>query len=198
MRRHGVVVWCALICAVAACSRQDAGWRAARGEDSVAAYETYLERFPAGARADEARARIRALREEREWARADQLGTPEAFQRYLGAYPEGRFATAARDRLSDFVLARAPSLEPGAAAAAPGYELQLGAYSSAAAARQDLARLRRDHAELLGALQLRILPPAAQTPRLWRLRSPALEETAARGWCAKLAARGVDCVLVTR
>ena len=188
MRLQWIVLWIACACALAACSRQESGWRGARGEDSVLAYETYLEHFPAGAHADEARTRIRELHEEREWARANQLQTPEGWQRYLGAYPEGRYAAAARERLSDFVLARAP----------PGdrrFAVQLGAYSSEAAARADLARLSRDHADLLGELKLHIEPPTAGAPPLWRLRAGPLAETAARRICADLEARAVGCVL---
>jgi cell division septation protein DedD len=153
----------------------------------VSAYETYLEHFPAGAHADEARTRIHELHEEREWARATQLQTPEAWQRYLGAYPGGRYAAAAREQLSDFVLARAPSGDRP-------YAIQLGAYSSEAAARADLARLSRDHADLLGELKLHIEPPTAGVPPLWRLRTGPLAETAARRICVDLESRAVDCV----
>lgn len=187
MRPQWIVVWLALACALSACSRQETGWRNARDEDKVPAYETYLEQFPAGAHSEEARAKIRELREEQEWARASQLAIPEAYQRYLGAYPEGRYATAARERLSDFVLARAPSADRS-------YLVQLGAYSSEAAARTALARFESDYAELFEGLQLRILPPAAGTPPLWRLRAGSLDETAARGLCRQLEVRGLDCV----
>ena len=187
MRLLWIVFWIACAIALAACSRQEAGWRDAHGEDSVLAYETYLERFPAGAHADQARARIRELHEEREWARAGQLQTPESLQRYLGAWPEGRHAAEARDRLSDFVLEKAP---PGERR----YSIQLGAYSSEAAARTDLARLTHDHADLLGHTKLRIEPPAGNVPRLWRLRGGPLTEAAARRICVELDSRAVDCV----
>ena len=109
---------------------------------------------------------------------------------HLGAYPEGRHAAAARDRLSDFVLARAPPREP----AERTYTMQLGAYSTEALARSRLARLSRDHADLLDGLQLRVLPPVAGAPGLWRLRTQSLSEADARSLCAKFEARGVDCV----
>jgi hypothetical protein len=187
LRLLWIVLWISCACALAACSRQETGWRDARGTDSVSAYETYLEHFPAGAHADEARARILELHEEREWARANKLQTPEAWQRYLGAYPEGRYAAAARERLSDIALAKAPSEEHL-------YSVQLGAYSSEAAARADLARLSRDHADLLGGLKLHIEPPATVAQPLWRLRAGPLAETAARGICVDLEARAEDCV----
>lgn len=187
MRPQWIVFWVTAAFVLAACSRQETGWRNARDANSVPAYEAYLEQFPAGTHAVEARAKIRELREEQEWARASRLATPEAYQRYLGAYPEGRYATAARERLSDFVLARAPSSERQ-------YVVQLGAYSNEAAARAVLARLGSDHADLFEGLQLRVLPPAEGEPRLWRLRAGSLGEAAARGLCGQLSARGADCV----
>ena len=187
MRQLWIVLWIALACALAACSRQETGWRDARRADTVPAYETYLEHFPAGAHADEARARIGALQEEREWARANQLRTPEAWQRYLGAFPEGRYAGEARERLSDFVRAQAP---PEGRA----YVVQLGAYSSETAARADLARLSRENADLLGNLKLKISPPVKAAPQLWRLRAGPLAESAARRICVELESRAADCV----
>jgi hypothetical protein len=187
LRLQWIVLWIVGACALAACSRQETGWRDAHGEDSVLAYESYLEHFPAGAHAEEARARIRELHEEHEWDRANQLQSPEAWQRYLGAYPEGRYAATARERLSDFVLAKAPPEERL-------YAVQLGAYSSEAAARADLARLLRDHPDLLGDLKLRVQPPANGVPPLWRLRAGRLSETAARSICVELESRAVDCV----
>ena len=187
MRLLWIVLCISCACALAACSRQETGWRDAHGKDSVSAYETYLEHFPAGAHADEARARIQELYEEREWARANKLQTPEAWQRYLGAYPEGRYAAAAREQLSDIVLARAPSGDRS-------YSVQLGAYSSEAAARADLARLSRDQADLLGGVKLHIEPPATGAAPLWRLRAGPLTETAARRICVDLEARAEDCV----
>lgn len=191
MRQLWIVSWIVLACALAACSRQETGWRDARREDSVPAYEAYLAHFPAGAHAEEARARIRELHEEREWARASQLQTPEAWQRYLGAFPEGRYAAEARERLSDFVLAKAL---PGERA----YVVQLGAYSSEAAARADRARLARENADLLGHLNMQIQPPATGAPALWRLRAGPLAEAAARRICLELEARAADCVPATQ
>ena len=187
MRLLWIVFWIGCAIALAACSRQEAGWRDAHGEDSVLAYETYLEHFPAGAHADQARARIRELHDEREWTRAGQLQTPEGWQRYLGAYPEGRHAAEARDLLSDYVLAKAP---PGERR----YSIQLGAYSSETAARTDLARLKQEHADLIGESKLRIDPPAGGAPRLWRLRGGPFTEAAARRICVELDSRAVDCV----
>lgn len=172
-----------------ACSRQESGWHEAESRDSVAAYQQYLERFPAGAHADAARARIAALQEQEEWDRASRLRTPEAWQRYLAAWPEGRHAATARKQLAEFV----PTDD---ASAGRGFSLQLGAYSSEAAAEADHERLAGDYSVLLGDLSWKVLQPETAAPGLWRLRAGPVDETGARKLCEMLKATGTDCMPV--
>jgi hypothetical protein len=174
----------------AGCSRQETGWRDAAESNTVTAYEDYLRRFPAGAHSAEARDRILELREEETWAVAERVRAPEAWQRYLAAWPEGRHAAAARRELADF----APIVP---AAPIRGHAAQLGAYSSEAGARADLARLLRDHAEILEGRGWQVSAPAIGAAPLWRLRVGPLAEPAARELCASLKSRGVDCVPVS-
>lgn len=188
MRAQWFLVAMALACAAGACSRQEAGWDEAAREDSIAAYEAYLARFPAGAHAADARARIHALREEQDWARAARLRTPEAWQRYLAEWPDGRHAAEARERLAEYV-------PPAPAAGA--WSVQLGAYSSEAAARAAARRLLREHAAELRASPPAVLAPRAPTEDVWRLRTGTLPEQDARELCARLRVRGVDCVPAT-
>lgn len=189
MHSKWVVVWIIAAGTLAACSRQESGWRDAADEDSIAAYEQYLQEFPASAHAGEARARVSELKEQEAWALANRLQTPEAWQRYLGEWPDGRHAAAARRQLARFVPAGAPVTQ-GA------WSVQLGAYSSQAAAQADLARHTRGHAGELAGQQLVILPPHDVATDVWRLRTGPLAEAAARDLCGRLRERGVDCVPV--
>ena len=180
------VVWLAIAClAVAGCSRQEANWRAAAEADTVAAYEGYLQRFPAGAHVAEARAQIGRLVDDDQWARARNLGTPEALQRYLSAHPEGRHAADAHGRLTALVPA---------AGTPRNWSAQLGAYSTEASAQADMVRIARAQGPLFHGLKWRILEPSAAA--LWRLRAGPLDEQGARQLCAELAAQGVSCVPV--
>lgn len=158
-------------------------------ENSIAAYQQYLERFPAGTHAADARAQVVRLLEEEAWVRANRLKTPEAWQRYLGEWPEGRHAALARRLLAAFMPAVVP-------AGRGSFSVQLGAYSSEAAARADLARKAREHAVNLSGLTLLILEPQDGETGVWRLRTGPLEENAARELCGKLRDTGVDCVPV--
>ncbi len=179
--------WILAALIAAACSRQESGWERARREDSLAAYEGYLARYPEGPHAGEARAALDGMHDTEAWARAERLATPEAWQRYLGEFPDGRHAAGARQRLIDFI-------PPGPQPADGRYVVQLGAYSTEAAARADLARAAVVHAGALAGIGLRISAPRAPADSIWRLRTDALVEASARDLCAKLRAGGVDCV----
>ncbi len=189
MRRQWIVWWIVASCALAACSRQESGWREAASADSVPAYEQYLQSYPAGAHAREARERILALRDEEAWARAGRLRTPEGWQRYLGDWPEGRHAAAARRQLHAYLQSEPP-------AGSGPFSIQLGAFSTRAAADAGLQRLAQERAPELEGLTLRLLARPEHAPELWRLRAGPFAEPAARELCARLLARGVDCVPV--
>ncbi len=167
---RGIIVasWILAACATAACSRQDSAWEDAKRENTIAAYQS-------------------RLREAEAWARAERLRTPEAWQFYLGKWPDGQFAETARRRLVEFI-------PPGAPPAGGDFVVQLGAYSTEAAARADRGLLVNRLAAELAGVETRIVPPHDIVDSLWRLRTGALAEPAARELCARLRLGGVDCV----
>ncbi len=89
--------------AASACSRHDAAWRQAESQGTESGYQTYLEAYPDGLSAHEARRRLASLQDDREWSRAERLGTPESYQRYLARFPEGTRVQVARERLAVFL-----------------------------------------------------------------------------------------------
>lgn len=195
-----------LALAAGGCSRQEASWRDAAGSDSAVAYERYLADYPAGAHAEDARARLRVLREDEAWRLALRLDTPEAFQRYLSVHPDGRFADEARRRLGGFLARRAPreSQEvrgetggPTAPAAAAGRRLQLGAFRAEASARRAWSDLEALHGDLLEGLAPRVDGIDSGGRLLWRLRAGPVSERRAREVCAALRAREVPCLVVS-
>ena len=190
MRALWIVVLGIAAALAAGCSRQESGWERATEYDTVTAYEDYLRRYPAGAHSEEARTRILGLREAEAWEAAHRLRIPEAWQRYLADWPEGPHAAEAKRELADF----APIVP---VRAVPGHAAQLGAFSSEAAARTELARLLREQAALLNGRNWQVIAPAAGAPALWRLRVGPLPEADVRSLCVSLRDRGVDCTPVT-
>lgn len=158
------------------------------------AYEAFIERYPAGAQARQARAALDALHESETWRRAERLGTPEAWQRYLDRWPDGAHAALARQLLVNFIPPAPPT--PASAAAEAAYEIQLGAWLDEATAREALFAWQGARAAELEGAEPRLVAPPAEGPALWRLRAGPFEETYARGLCGRLKAAGTDCVPV--
>ena len=79
--------------------REGLHWQWASYEDTAASYASYLESWPEGGHAAEAR----AVHEERLWQEADALNVKRVYEDYLESYPDGEHAEEARDRIEDFV-----------------------------------------------------------------------------------------------
>ncbi len=180
------------------CSRQEAAWKEARGVDDVAAYRAYLQDFPAGTHAAEARERLRLLVEQEHWSRALRLDTPEAMQRFLAEHPEGRHATEARARLEEFVAAGQAPPAP-VPVAALGTWVQVGAFSrGAAAAEAAWGPLRDRHPGLFDGLEPAVEALERDGEALWRLLAGPLSAPRAATVCAVLETHGDPCLVVTR
>jgi len=82
-------------------------WNKARRRDTVASYDYYLEMYPDGAYASDARSRRRNLRDEQDqarerrrerslWDQAKSANSVSAYEEYLDDFPNGAYASAAR------------------------------------------------------------------------------------------------------
>lgn len=81
-------------------------WAKAIAADNAEAYALYLERFPNGANAAEARKRLADLVSRSElnaWDRAKLQDNVESYESYLKAYPNGVYAALARQRINDLL-----------------------------------------------------------------------------------------------
>ncbi len=74
-------------------------WEEAARGNTVESYQTYLDGFPAGKNADEARNRIAALQasaaDEAAWASAKAANRAQSYEQYLNAFPQGKYAAEA-------------------------------------------------------------------------------------------------------
>lgn len=92
--RHAQPLWlaAALVFAAASCSPESGDWRAAKVKPSAAAYQRFLEKYPGGRFAAEAR----QLLEDWEFRDASAAKDLAAYRSFLQRHPSGRFAAAAR------------------------------------------------------------------------------------------------------
>ena len=124
---------------VVGCDRQGAQWEAAQEEDTISAYESFIERYPETPRAEEARERIDALRMEQAWSEARQRDTIEAYNEFLEAHPDAAVADQARARME--ALERAAAWQ-GLADSEDIEALQAFVEEYSGTAEADLARER--------------------------------------------------------
>ncbi len=74
-------------------------WERCLAENSLAAFNAYLDRFPNGPHADEALQRIKDLEEEKEWERVGRIDKIYAYRSFLRSFPSGKFAADAKTRI---------------------------------------------------------------------------------------------------
>lgn len=191
-------------------------WDSALATDTIEAYNSYLLAHPTGRHMGESRQRIAELETSAAWDSAVAAGTREALEDFLVRYADAPQAEQARSQLAAMAApppapaappkqASQPKAAPKPAARAASqkavapakgdYQVQLGAFSTLAKARSEKARLEKRHHALLGTL-------AIQNPsggdQVYRVRTSAMAETAARSACEKLKGSGQDCVVVRR
>jgi hypothetical protein len=180
-----------MLCAslmLVACSGERRDWRSAEAADTVEAYDQFIERHPESERAEQARARLAQLSEEREWQRASSANTPASYRAFLAQHPNGKWAGEARIRLESFALGPPSETPP----ASEGFGIQLGAFSTEAAARAEWEKLATRHGAVLGGL----IPQVARAASLYRLQANVGTEADARGICAALTQASQPCVVV--
>ncbi len=86
----------AILVLLAACDSAQREWEAARAEDTQAAYQAFLERYPESELAAQAGTRLEVLRELEVWQQAVAADTPSSYEDYLAAYPSGAHAREAQ------------------------------------------------------------------------------------------------------
>ncbi len=85
------------------CSSEKKDWKNAESENSITAYEDFLNRYSEGEFTDEARSRIETIYFEK----AEAANTIEAFDDFLKRYSEGDFADKARFKIETLYFEKA-------------------------------------------------------------------------------------------
>jgi hypothetical protein len=215
--RIAIVVVLGAFLGLAACSGERGDWRSAEAADTVEAYDHFIEQHPDSEHVTQARSRLAQLAEDREWQRASTANTAAAYREFLAQHPNGKWAGEARIRVENFALAEAPvadaaAVAPPAETAAPApvprrdpaappssggeFGIQLGAFSTEAAARAQWQQLQSRHRPQLGNLQPEVQRAASGSGTVFRLQARVGAEPRARGICAALQQMSQPCVVV--
>jgi hypothetical protein len=97
MTRRYVLILTGLI--LGACGNPDKAWQLAERDDTPTAYLEFLAKYPDGEKADQARARIEALKVIRAWERAEFKADESSYRNFIEKYPDSEFAARAKDRI---------------------------------------------------------------------------------------------------
>jgi SPOR domain len=217
--RRLVLLWL-LCCAalLAACGSAKYEWSEANTLNTIAAYQTFLSKYPSDVHAADAKSRIAELRDEQAWSTAQVASTAEGYQQYLTAEPNGAHAQAARDEIvsrergaawrTAQTNETAQSLEkflqkypsgPEADQARDklkvlaGYRAELGIARSQKLADRERDALAKRFGESFQ--QVVVLEPDANS-RDYRITSAPMSEQDANAACAKVKRAGRSCKVI--
>jgi cell division septation protein DedD len=109
----------ALGLALAGCSSESSDWKSASGADTSEAYQQYLQQHPSGANADQAKAHLKQLQEDRDWQSASSADNRAAYEQFLAQHADGKWAQEARIRIENFAQGGNPTPATTATAPAP-------------------------------------------------------------------------------
>lgn len=191
-----------------ACNSAESDWDGAKIANTLAAYQTFVQKYPNDKHADDARGRILALQDDKDWKTAQNTNTVDSFQEYLKKESGGTHVLEAQARLTSLHRAdtwKAADSE-GSVAALQAFLQKYPQGPEADHARQKLASLAPYHVELADThskasaehkraeLQARfgnvlhevvIVPPSAPE-KAFRVTSGSMSQADAKSACANL------------
>ncbi len=160
-------------------ARRATAWEKARAENSLESLQMFVQQYPEGVEADQARAQI------------DQINAAKLASSKTAVQATTAKATTAKGRAEPrrIETARADSHAESHAEAKSGSEhVQLGAFHDRAAADHLKAQLQSKYGKLLGNVTV------TKSNDVYRVRSGGLSESAAKAACARLKSDHAACI----
>jgi len=217
--KKSLLVLCVITAgALAACSNPTADWQKANQQNTVAAYQQFIQQHPNDERVSQAHNRINALQDEAAWSTAQSTNTLDGYQQYLQQEPNGMHAADAQDKVNglqadaawqtaqstntaagyqDFLQKYPNSPHTSDAQDAlkklTGYQALLGTSRSKATADKLAARLKDKYGSDLQDVV--VVPPTGKSKTL-EVRSAPMTEDDAKAACAKLRKAHQHCEVV--
>jgi len=217
VNRKWLLTTLSAIALVAACSSAENDWNKATAANTVAAYETYLQKHPDGNHRDEANVRMTKLNESDAWNQATQANTAQSYHDYLQKKPDGEHAQQARDALEsiqrandwsqaklagtsaalqDFLKKHDKGPETDQArqqlAAMTAYRVQLASAKTQLQAEQKRVKLQSKYGKVVH--EMTVTPASAGSS--YRVVSTPMSEGDANSTCAKLRHAHSECSVV--
>jgi hypothetical protein len=91
---------CAIAIALASCSSASSDWKKASTENTVSAYQNFVDAHPKDEHVAEAQAMILQMQDDGRWLEAQRSATTETYQQYLQQFPKGTHVQAAQDAIT--------------------------------------------------------------------------------------------------
>ena len=196
---------------------EDKDWQHASAADTADAYKQFLAQHTSGKWAEEARIRMENFTLDsnasptavpavdagavapRTAANSSVQAAPgESAMRPASARPSASAATAGAAEASPAPVTHGPPSKPVVTASADtaSFGIQLGAFSSQAAALTEWKRLQVAYDSELHGLFAHAVPVQVTSGKLFRLQSPVGDESRARSICSSLTKHAQPCVVV--
>lgn len=217
MNRKWLLSTLSAVAVIAACSSSENDWNQATAANTVAAYETYLQKHPDGNHRAEADARITKLHDSDAWNQAAQANTMQSYQEYLQKKPDGEHAQQAKDSiesiqrandwsqaklagttvaLQDFLRKHDKGAEADQArqqlASMTAYRVQLASAKTQFQAEHQRVRLQSKYGKVVR--EMTVTPASAGSNYL--VVSTPMSEVDANLTCAKLRHAHSECTVV--
>jgi len=206
--------------ALLGCDSIQDDWNKANAQNTLAAYQDFLNQHPNTDLAVQAQSRMHALQDYQAWAQAQKANTAESFRQYLSGQPNGLHAAESRERILGFERAdawraaeadgKAPALQaflqkyPQGAEAdraraqiaqlqAQAYRVQVAAFRAHKDAERARSRLQARYGALLHDV---VVVPPAGPEKLTTIRSLPMTLKQAESACGTLHKEHQHCEVV--
>lgn len=198
------------------CSSAKEDWNKATAAGTVAAYQDYLNKHPAGEHSSDALNRIHSLQDDAAWAQARQTNTVAAYQDYLEKQPAGSHTKDAQDAvtaqqrsadwqtaqttgtvaaLQDFLKKYPDGSEADQARAKladlTGYRVQIAAAKNEQQAQREKEKLGTKYGKVIHDVVV-----VSDSKRGYTVASQPMSQTQAQDACSELKKSRLSCEVV--
>ena len=201
------------------CSSSQSDWNQANSQGTVAAYQTFLNKYPNDPHDADARQRIQTLQDDQAWSTAQSANTADAYQKYLSDEPSGSHVQEAHDKLTglmrasdwqeaksagtstaiqDFLAKYSSGPEVDEAHTMMGqfdYQVDLGTFHSSKAADAAQTKLQDKFGKDLQSVA--VMPPAGKS-KMYHVASAAMTQDQAKAACKMLMKAHQHCTVMKR